>query len=219
MDDHPLVREWLANLINQEPDLMVCGSADAVEAAIQGMDQSKPDLVIVDLSLKNSSGLDLIKDIRQAFPDTLAVVLSMHEEVMYAERALRTGAKGYVMKREDSSRIILAIRKVLAGELYLNESLALALAESLVKGSETGSKSAISDLSEREQEIFNLLGQRISTTQIAAQLNLSLKTVQSYCARMKDKLELSNSTELLHEAVSWFESNKRIDRYKATKAS
>ncbi len=209
VDDHPLVRDWLTQLINREPDLIICGDASTAEEAIAQIGLVKPDLAVVDISLQATSGLDLIKSIRPLYPKTLLLVLSMHEETVYAERALRAGARGYVIKRESTEQIIAAIRKVLAGGIYLSETHAVGLAENLIKQADSSAQRLEDQLSSRELEIFRELGQGHKTSQVAEKLGISLKTVHSYCARIKEKLHLSNSTELLREAVCWFEQQRQ----------
>lgn len=203
VDDHPLVREWLTNLINQQPDLSVCGEAETAPQAMQAISALKPDVAIVDISLKKSSGIELIKDLRQRQPAVAVLVLSMHEEAHYAERALRAGARGYIMKRETTRKVIAAIRKVLAGEHYISDEIATALATQFVTGKAPAEQSPVEQLSDRELEVFELLGQGRGTRQIAETLSVSVKTVQAYCARIKEKLNLSSATELLREAVRW----------------
>lgn len=209
VDDHPLVREWLTNLINQQPDLAVCGEAETAPQAVQSILAIKPDIAIVDISLKDSSGIELIKDLKQNLPGTLILVLSMHEEAHYAERALRAGAKGYVVKRETTRRVISAIRQVLAGGVYISDEIATSLATQFVTGKSSAEKSPIDQLSDRELEVFELLGQGRGTRQIAEVLRVSVKTVQAYCARIKEKLNLSSATELLREAVRWHEAARK----------
>jgi DNA-binding NarL/FixJ family response regulator len=206
VDDHPLVSEWLTALINGQPDLIVCGQAEQAQAALQTIAQLQPDVAVVDLSLRDSSGIELIKNLKQTCPAVAVLVLSMHEESHYAERALRAGAKGYITKRESTRKVIGAIRQVLEGRLYVSTALAAVLAEQFVRGEPLATRSPIEQLSDRELEVFELLGRGRPTRQIAATLNLSVKTVQAYCARIKDKLALSNATELLREAVRWHES-------------
>ena len=206
VDDHPLVREWLTNLINQQPDLTVCGEAETGPQARQSILARKPDVAIVDISLKDSSGIELIKDLKQSLPGVAVLVLSMHEEPHYAERAMRAGARGYIVKRETTRKVILAIRQVLAGEIYLTEEIAKALATQYVVGKGVSKESPIEQLSDRELEVFELLGQGRGTRQIAEVLRVSVKTVQAYCARIKEKLNLASATELLREAVRWYES-------------
>lgn len=209
VDDHPLVREWLTNLINQQPDLVVCGEAETGPQAMQDIIKLKPDVAIVDISLKDSSGIELIKDLRQTAPGAVVLVLSMHEEVHYAERALRAGARGYIVKRETTRKVIPAIRQVLAGGVYLSEQVANALATQFVTGKGMPKHSPVDQLSDRELEVFELLGQGRGTRQIAETLKVSVKTVQAYCARIKEKLSLASATELLREAVRWHESTHK----------
>jgi DNA-binding NarL/FixJ family response regulator len=209
VDDHPLVREWLTNLINQQPDLSVCGEAETAPEAMQAILASKPDIAIVDISLKKSSGIELIKGLKQSSPATAVLVLSMHEESHYAERALRAGARGYIMKRETTRKVISAIRQVLAGGVYISEEIATSLAAQFVSGKPQAQNSPVDQLSDRELEVFELLGQGRGTRQIAEVLRVSVKTVQAYCARIKEKLSLSSATELLREAVRWYEGSRK----------
>jgi DNA-binding NarL/FixJ family response regulator len=209
VDDHPLVREWLTNLINQQTDLAVCGEAETGPEALRAILDLKPDVAIVDISPKDSSGIELIKDLKQSIPGTAVLVLSMHEEPHYAERALRAGAKGYIVKRETTRKVIAAIRQVLAGAVYLSEQLASTLATQYVTGKRAPQASPVEQLSDRELEVFELLGQGRGTRQIAEVLKVSVKTVQAYCARIKEKLNLNSATELLREAVRWHESTHK----------
>jgi DNA-binding NarL/FixJ family response regulator len=205
VDDHPLVRESLSNLINQQHDLAVCGEAGESPRAISGILQTEPDVAIVDISLTSGSGLELIKWIKTRAPKCATIVLSMHDEKLYAERAIRAGARGYVMKRESTKRIISAIRQVLQGRIFLSDQMSADLAERFAGGKTAINQSPISELSDRELEVFNLLGRGLETRQIAENLHVSIKTVQAYCARMKLKLKVSNATELLREAIRWNE--------------
>jgi DNA-binding NarL/FixJ family response regulator len=209
VDDHPLVREWLTNLINQQPGLAVCGEAESGPQAMQAITELKPDVAIVDISLKDSSGIELIKDIKQVTPNVAVLVLSMHEESHYAERALRAGASGYIMKRESTGKVISAIRQVLEGKLYMSESLAAAMAAQFVGGRTLANGSPVEQLSDRELEVFDLLGQGRGTRQVAETLRVSVKTVQAYCARIKEKLNLTSASELVREAVRWHESTHK----------
>ena len=208
VDDHPLVREWLTNLIHQQPDLVVCGEAATAPEALQAISQLNPDIAIVDVSLQGSSGIELIKNIKTIKPTVVVIVLSMHDENLYAERALRAGARGYIMKRETAKKIITAIRSVLAGKLYLSERLMTVFAEKFVDGNVPALISPIERLSDRELEVFQLLGQAYETRQIAEALNVSMKTVQAFCARIKEKLKLGSATELLREAIRWHENQQ-----------
>ena len=205
VDDHPLVCEWLANLIHQQSDLMVCGETDSAPTALSAVAMAKPDLVIGDINLKNSSGIELIKSLRESHPDVPVLVLSMHDESLYAERAFRAGASGYVNKRETAQKMIEAIRRVLDGKFYISEKTAEILAGKTAQGS-VANRSAIELLSDRELEVFAKLGQGIGTRQIAEDFHVSVKTVQEYCARIKEKLHLASATELLREAVRWHDA-------------
>jgi DNA-binding NarL/FixJ family response regulator len=203
VDDHPLVREWLTNLIHQQPDLVVCGEAETAAAGLAGIQANAPDVAVVDLTLAGRSGLELIRDLKLSCPKVAVLVLSMHDELLYAERALRAGARGYIMKREVTKKVILAIRRVQQGKIYLSERFATTLAEKLVTGVPGAPRTPDSVLSDRELEVFRMLGQGRATRHIAESLHLSAKTVQAYCARIKDKLGLGSSTELLREAIRW----------------
>lgn len=209
VDDHPLVREWLTNLIQQQPDLAVCGETENAPAALSAIATAKPDLVIADINLKNSSGLELIKNLKESHPNIPVLVLSMHDESLYAERAFRAGASGYVNKRETAQKTVEAIRRVLDGKLYVSERAAEVLAAKTIRG-QAVNRSAIELLSDRELEVFDKLGQGIGTRQIAEDFHVSVKTVQEYCARIKEKLRLNNATELLREAVRWRDA-KNLD--------
>jgi DNA-binding NarL/FixJ family response regulator len=206
VDDHPLVREWLTNLINQQPDLVVCGESEGAPQAFAAIGACKPDTAIVDISLKDSSGIELIKSLKQSHPAVAVLVLSMHEESHYAGRALRAGAKGYVMKRETTRKVIEAIRRILEGKLYVSEALAEVLAAHFADEKKGENRSPIEQLSDRELEVFDMLGRGLGTRQIAETLGISLKTVQAYCARMKEKLNLDSGTDLLREAIRWSDS-------------
>lgn len=208
VDDHPLVREWLTNLIHQQDDLAVCGEADSAQEALQAISKLKPDVAIVDISLKSGSGIELIKNLKAMQPRAAVIVLSMHDEDLYAERALRAGARGYIMKRETAKKVIAAIRHVLEGKLYLSERLTTLFAERFVEVGATTVSPSVAQLSDRELEVFQLLGQGYETRQIAESLNISMKTVQAFCARIKEKLKLGSATELLREAVRWHESEQ-----------
>ena len=208
VDDHPLVREWLTNLIHQQPDLEVSGEAETASQALHAISKLKPDVAIVDISLKSGSGIELIRDIRTLRPPVAVIVLSMHDENLYAERALRAGARAYIMKRETAKKVIVAIRQVLEGKLYVSERLTATFAEKFVHGETPVSDSPISLLSDRELEVFQLLGQGYETRQIAEALHVSMKTVQAFCARIKEKLQLNSATELLREAIRWHESKE-----------
>ena len=203
VDDHPLVREWLTNLVNQQPDLAVCGESEGAPQAFAAMGAARTDVAIVDISLKDSSGLELIKRLKESHPSVAVLVLSMHEESHFAGRALRAGARGYVMKRETTRKVIEAIRRILEGKLYISEELADVLAAHLRDDKQGEICSPIEQLSDRELEVFDMLGRGLGTRQTAETLGLSLKTVQAYCARMKEKLDLESGSDLLREAIRW----------------
>jgi DNA-binding NarL/FixJ family response regulator len=209
VDDHPLVREWLATLLRQQPDFKVCGQAEDARHALATMSADPPDVAIVDLSLKTSSGLDLIKEVSDRLPETQVIVLSMHEEIFYAERAMRAGARGYVTKRESTHRIVEAIHEVQAGRFYANAELLAKLAERIVGRNQTTQAGSVETLSARELEVFRRLGEGQANRLIAEELHLSIKTVQAYCARIKDKLGLANTAELVRDAIRWTDRKNR----------
>lgn len=201
VDDHPLVREWLGQLLVRETDLIICGESAEPGEAFTRIGELQPDLAVIDISLRDGSGLELIKNLRAAHPNVALLVLSMHEESLYAERVLRAGARGYVMKRDTTKRILSAIRQVLSGGIYVSETFATQMTAKLVQSRAAATRSPVETLSDRELEVFRLLGRGRGTPQIADMLHLSLKTVQAYCARIKDKLGVTSMTELLREAV------------------
>jgi DNA-binding NarL/FixJ family response regulator len=203
VDDHPLVREGLANLINQQDDLVVRGEAEDSAQAIAGIAATRPDVALIDISLKNESGLELVKNLEIQFPLVALIVLSMHDEALYAERALRAGARGYVMKRETTKCVLTAIRRVLGGDVYISERVVNTMACRMGSARKTAATSPVEQLSDRELEIFRLLGQGRTTSQIAEDLHLSLKTVQAYCARAKEKFGVNSLGELLRAAIRW----------------
>jgi DNA-binding NarL/FixJ family response regulator len=208
VDDHPLVRESLSILINQQHDLVTCGEAESAREAMERIAAAQPDVAVVDISLKDSFGIELIKDLRATHPKVVLLVLSMHDESLYAERVLRTGALGYIMKQEATTKIIEGIRRVLEGKIYVSENFTQAMASQFVDGKKSGKGSPVQHFTNRELEIFELLGKGFRTTQIAKMLNVSTKTIHSYCARMREKMDLGNSRELLREAFRWNESNE-----------
>jgi DNA-binding NarL/FixJ family response regulator len=210
VDDHPLVREWLSNLIASQSDLCVCGQAADSSGAFAAIKQLNPDIAVVDLSLENGSGLELIKQLQVLESPPQVLVLSMHDELHYAERALRAGARGYVMKRSATRQVIEAIRQVLQGRLYVSDALAAQMTEKYVGGRGLPGQSPVQLLSDREMEVFRLLGQGQQTRRIAEELRISPKTVQVYCGRIKEKFGLANATELIREAVRWAESEHGV---------
>ena len=208
VDDHPLVREWLTNLINQQSDLEVCGKAENTADALAGIARTRPALAVVDITLNAASGLELIKDLCIQHPSVASLVFSMHEEELYAERAMRAGARGYVRKRETSKNILAAIRCVLEGGIYVSQRLSNAMAVKFLHGHEAIgiAQSRVGQLSDRELEIFQLLGKGRSTAEIADELHLSLKTIQAYSVRAKERLGLKTAADLLREAILWIEN-------------
>lgn len=203
VDDHPLVREWLGTLINQRSDMCVCGEAEAAPEALSKIEALQPDVVVVDIMLSAGSGLELVKDIRRVSPSSIPLVLSMHDELTYADRALRAGARGYVSKRDTTKKIINAIHEVSAGRVFVSPEVQAQITERYLGN--RSSASNISSLSDREMEVFRMLGQGSDTRQISVSLNISIKTVQVYCTRVKEKLGLSGHQELMREAMRWWE--------------
>jgi len=210
VDDHPLVREWLASMVALEPDLEVCGQAEAAAAALAAVPQTRPDLMVVDLSLPRGSGLDLIKNMQTQFPAVRLLVLSMHDEASVAERAFRAGAHGYAVKRESGPRIIEGIRTVLEGKFYASPSLTAQLAGRMFGGAAHGGGSPEDLLSDREIEVFRQRGQGRSPKEIADRMGVSVKTIASYDARIKEKLGLSDAGELMREAVLWHDRQRGL---------
>jgi DNA-binding NarL/FixJ family response regulator len=206
VDDHPLVREWLSQLIQREDDLVVCGEAEDTQEALQKIEETKPDIVVADISLKNTHGLELVKDLQVRLPSLPVLVLSMHDESLYAERVLRAGAKGYINKQEATKKILQAVRQVLSGQIYISEKMASRMVHKMVLGRSDSQKSAIERLTDRELEVFQLIGRGQGTRRIAAELHLGIKTVESYRARIKDKLKLEDGTQLLQHAIQWVHS-------------
>jgi DNA-binding NarL/FixJ family response regulator len=203
VDDHPIVRQGLAQLINQENDIEVCGQAEDAHEAIQTIRELDPDLVIVDISLRDTSGVDLIKDLRIQYPDLPILTLSMHDEAVYGERALRAGARGYIMKQEATEKVVTAIRRVLAGEIYVSDDMAAKMVSKLVGGVSRKTGSPIENLSDRELEVFRMIGEGFNTREMAEKLHLSVKTIETYRAHIKDKLALQDASELLRAAIQW----------------
>ena len=208
VDDHPLVREGLTNLINGQADLIVCGEANGSSQAIKRIVKARPDVALIDISLENESGLELVKHLGSQFPQVALIILSMHDEVLYAERALRAGARGYVMKHETSKSVLASIRRVLGGGIYVSDRIVNRMARRLTSTRQSVTTSPLERLSDRELEIFRLLGQGRTPSQIAGDLNLSPKTVQAYCARAKEKFGVTSLTELLRAAIRWDDASQ-----------
>jgi len=201
VDDHPLLRQGLAMLINREPDLAVCGEAEEAQAALKAIALHPPDILIADISLNGPDGLDLLKNLRAYYPDLPVLILSMHDESIYAERALRAHANGYIMKQEATEKVLVAVRRILAGDIYLSDRMARKLLHQYISGSPANARSELSILSDRELEVFRLIGEGHSTRQIAEDLHLSVKTVETYQAHIKEKLLLRSGRELVQRAI------------------
>jgi DNA-binding NarL/FixJ family response regulator len=201
VDDHPIVRQGLGLLINREPDLVVCGEAEDAPSALQRMASAQPDLMVIDISLDGPDGLELLKIIRLKEPILPVLILSMHEESTYAERSLRAGANGYIMKQEATERVLVAIRRILEGKVYLSERLTNKMLEQFVHGAGSSKNDPLMTLSDRELEVYRLIGAGHGTRQIADQLHVSVKTVESYQAHIKEKLSLRNARELVQHAI------------------
>lgn len=206
VDDHPLVRAGLAQLIGDSPDLEICGEAGDMAEALRQVDELQPDLAIIDLSLAGGSGLDLIERVKSRNRDILMLVASMHDETLYAERVLAAGARGYINKQEAQERIILAIRRVLGGKVYLSERMTERLLSGMVDAN--SDKRDIDSLSNRELQVFELIGEGVPTTRIAEQLNLSTKTIETHQAHIKKKLGLDSAHELTQRAIRWVMSQE-----------
>ena len=202
VDDHPMVRERLAEVINRETDMAVCGEAEDRGSALEVIAREKPDLAIVDLTLKRSNGLDLIKDLHVMHPGLLVLVLSMQDEALYAERVIRAGAHGYITKQEATRKILDAIREVLGGRVFLSPGISAEILSRML-GKSKGAIRSLEVLSDRELQVFDLVGQGFGTRQIAEQLNLDVKTVETYRSRIKEKLEIRDASELLRKAIAW----------------
>ena len=206
MDDHPIVRQGLIKLIEQEDGLEVCGEAGSVSEALEALKKLGPDVILVDISLEDSNGLELIKIVDDLGMQIPMLVLSMHDEALYAEHALRAGASGYVMKQAASSTLIQAIEKVLAGEIYVSKTMSNQMLKMAFRSSGEDTRTGTETLSLRELEVFELIGRGNSTREIAEQLNLSVKTIETYRAHIKDKLQLRSGTELMQRAIHWVET-------------
>lgn len=208
VDDHALIRRGLATLINSEPDMEVCGQAEDSSSALQDVIKLQPDLVTVDISLKGNSGLELIKSIRAFNPKIQILVLSMHHESIYALRVLKAGARAYVMKQDVINKVVEAIRRIRSGHLYVSDDVASQMLTRLVGGESADDTSPVATLSDRELEIVNLIGNGLLTREIAAKLHVSVKTVETHRAHIKEKLSLRNATQLVQFCVRWVEENK-----------
>jgi DNA-binding NarL/FixJ family response regulator len=203
VDDHPILRAGLGKLINQEADMMICGEAEDGPTAFDLAGTLNPDIAVIDISLKGSNGIELVKNLKARYPDLPTLVLSMHDESLYAERALRAGSLGYIMKEEAIEQVLVAIRKVLQGEIFLSEKMKGKMLQQMASGKGKVISSPIEQLTDRELEVFRLIGEGCSTRQIAGQLHLSVRTVEAYREYIKSKLNLKNATELVQHAFHW----------------
>ena len=203
VDDHPIVRQGLGQLINEEPDLSIVGEAEDFQQALRALDETPPDVAIVDISLKDRSGIELIKEIRARKPELPILVLSMHDESLYGERAIRAGARGYLNKQEATKKVIPAIRAILGGEIFVSEKMTSALLHKLSGGAKMEGATPTDVLTDRELEVFQLLGQGHSVRQIADNLFVSVKTVEAHRENIKKKMNFQTSNELLRYAIQY----------------
>lgn len=208
VEDHPVFRTGLKELIETEKDLHVCGEADTINKAMRVIEDKQPDLVIVDITLKGRNGIELIKEVHRDIPHLPVLVLSMHDESLYAERAFRAGASGYIMKEETSESIVKAIRMVHAGQKYASKQFMANVLDKFLNHSPEDTRSPIDRLTHRELDVFRLLGKGMTTKDIANQLDLSAKTIGTYRERIKVKLDLQNASDLIHSAVRWLEKGE-----------
>lgn len=206
VDDHPMMRVGVTTLINAEPDLTVVGQADTAEQALTAIPQCNPDLVVTDMTMPGKGGLEFIKDVKALYPELPVLVVSMHDEMLHAERALRAGARGYLMKEAGGEKLLEAIRKVLTGQPYVSERMASKIFDIFSGRRDTTQISTVEKLTDREFEVFQLIGQGLTTKAIAQRLNLSSKTVDVHREHIKEKLQLDNATSLIRYAVRWVES-------------
>ncbi|HEX9046494.1 MAG TPA: response regulator transcription factor [Verrucomicrobiae bacterium] len=210
VDDHPMMRTGLAQLIDNESDLKVCAEADNAGQAINAVTRQKFDLALVDISLPDKNGLELLKDIRSLKPELPVLVVSMHDELIYAERALRAGARGYIMKQEGGEKFLQAIRQVLAGRVFVSDKMSARILENFSGASVERTASAVQRLSDREFEVFQLIGQGIGTSEIAKRLHLSVKTVEAHRKNIKEKLNTATATDLVRYAVRWLDAQGQM---------
>jgi DNA-binding NarL/FixJ family response regulator len=208
VDDHPIVRQGLALFINREADLAVCGDAEEAGPALQQIACLRPDIVLVDISLNGPDGLDLLKSLRAIDHRLPVLILSMLDETLYAERALRAGANGYIMKQEATDKVLVAIRRILGGGIWVSDRMSSLMMQHFVGGALQPAESPVAGLTDRELEVFRLIGDGHGTREIAEALHISIKTVESYQAHIKEKLSLRNARELVQRAVQWTISEK-----------
>lgn len=208
VDDHPFMRAGLAQLIDKQPDLMVCGEAGDPATAMRELARSRVDLVLSDMTMPGRSGLEFIKDLQASHPELAILVVSMHDETIYAERALRAGARGYIMKEAGGDNLLAAVRQVLGGQVYVSPKMAARILDHFSGRKPRGSNSPFEKLTDREFAVFQLIGEGKSTREIAAQFNLSPKTVDVHRGHIKEKLELKDTTALVRHAVRWVETQR-----------
>lgn len=208
VDDHAMMRAGLAQLIDKQPDLQVCAEAGDPASALSELSRVQPDLVLTDLTMPGRSGVEFIKDLIAMRPELPVLVVSMHEESLYGERLLRAGARGYIMKEAGGEALIAAIRQVLSGQVYVSPKMSAKILENMSSRKPRGSDSPVLKLSDREFEIFRLIGQGKGTREIAGQLNLSVKTVEVHRGHIKEKLGLKDATALVHQAIRWVETDR-----------
>lgn len=209
IDDHPIMRHGLAQLIRAEEGLDVIGEAGSAREGLEVIGKLRPDLAVIDLTLPDKNGLELVKDIRALHPSTQCIVLSMHDETLYGERSLRAGARGYVMKEEAADHLVTAIHKVIGGGLYVSESLNARMLEQ-VTGAARSKATGMDALTDRELEILSLIGSGVPTKNIAAQLSISARTVEAHRAHIKEKLGMTDGASLVRYAVQWVESRAKV---------
>lgn len=210
VDDHPLFCEGLSQMINRNAQLVVCGQVPDAPGAMKAVAELKPDLVLVDISLEGTNGIDLIKTLKAKYDELPILVISMHDESLYAERALRAGAQGYIMKNQPAKIVRAAIFKVLGGDMFLSEKMSTSMLAKLMKGKTEPPVSPIQQLSDRELEVFQMLGQGKPTRQIAEELDLTIPTIHSFRLRIKEKLQFKNSTEMMLHAMQWVREGNKV---------
>jgi len=209
VDDHPVLRRGLAALVEVEPDFIVCGEAATCQEALDAFTGNKPDLVIVDIELEGRDGLDLVRELKSRYPEVPALVLSMYDESVYAERSLKAGAMGYLSKQQLDETVLIAMRTIVDGQIYMSDKLQTQLAHKFLGGRPHQSDSYVGTLSNRELQVFRMIGRGQSTRQVAKSLSLSIKTIESHIEHIKHKLTLESATELVHRATQWVESGGR----------
>lgn len=209
VEDHPIFRKGIVQMLSGEPEFEVCGEAEDSREALALIKKTPPDLVIIDISLKNSSGIELIKDIRALYPDMMMLALSMHDENIYAERVVRSGARGYIMKDAPPEVLLSAVKQVFSGRVYVSENISAKMLDRIAEGRKNESSSPVDILSDRELEVFKLIGSGDTTRRIAEKLGISIKTVENHRAHIKDKMNIENSIELIQQATIWVRESGR----------